>query len=61
MLQRSSSVLNITNSVDAIDLERSVFNKIAGTGQLYMFRTNGMWSQIKTAGSVVIKGYPQLC
>ena len=45
-------MLSVTNSYDAIDLERTVFRKLAGTGQLYLFKMTGFWSQIKTAGSV---------
>ncbi len=52
-LHRSSSVISVTNTCDAIDLERMVFSRIAGKGELYLFKTEGLWSQIKTAGLVV--------
>ena len=42
-----------SQSCDAINLERSIFNKMAGTGKLFVFKTDVFWSQIKTAGLVI--------
>lgn len=42
-----------SQSCDAINLERSIFNKMAGTGKLFVFKTDVFWSQIKTAGNAI--------
>lgn len=35
-----------------IRLEQDVFSALAGQGQIYVYLTDGIWSQIKSAGYV---------
>ncbi|XP_075465730.1 mannose-1-phosphate guanylyltransferase regulatory subunit alpha isoform X1 [Ascaphus truei] len=38
---------------EVIRLEQDVFTALAGRGRLYVFKTDGFWSQIKSAGSAI--------
>uniref|UniRef100_A0A8C5DV55 Nucleotidyl transferase domain-containing protein n=1 Tax=Gouania willdenowi TaxID=441366 RepID=A0A8C5DV55_GOUWI len=38
---------------EAIRLEQDVFTALAGQGKLYVYKTLGFWSQIKSAGSAI--------
>uniref|UniRef100_A0A8B9PKA9 GDP-mannose pyrophosphorylase A n=1 Tax=Apteryx owenii TaxID=8824 RepID=A0A8B9PKA9_APTOW len=38
---------------EAIRLEQDVFTALAGSGKLYVYKTDGFWSQIKSAGSAI--------
>ncbi|CAH2305282.1 mannose-1-phosphate guanyltransferase alpha isoform X1 [Pelobates cultripes] len=38
---------------EVIRLEQDVFTALAGRGQLYVYKTDGFWSQIKSAGSAI--------
>lgn len=35
---------------EVIRLEQDVFTALAGSGKLYVYKTDGFWSQIKSAG-----------
>lgn len=35
---------------EAIRLEQDIFTGLAGQGRLFAYRTEGFWSQIKSAG-----------
>lgn len=35
---------------EVIRLEQDVFTALAGRGKLYVYKTDGFWSQIKSAG-----------
>ncbi|XP_073490415.1 mannose-1-phosphate guanylyltransferase regulatory subunit alpha [Aquarana catesbeiana] len=39
--------------VEVIRLEQDVFTALAGRGHLYVYKTDGFWSQIKSAGSAI--------
>ncbi|KAG8000758.1 Mannose-1-phosphate guanyltransferase alpha-A [Nibea albiflora] len=38
---------------EAIRLEQDIFTALAGQGKLYVYKTLGFWSQIKSAGSAI--------
>ncbi|KFZ67231.1 Mannose-1-phosphate guanyltransferase alpha-A, partial [Podiceps cristatus] len=38
---------------EVIRLEQDVFTALAGSGKLYVYKTDGFWSQIKSAGSAI--------
>ncbi|KAM9189065.1 mannose-1-phosphate guanylyltransferase regulatory subunit alpha isoform 2-T2 [Mergus octosetaceus] len=38
---------------EVIRLEQDVFTALAGRGKLYVYKTDGFWSQIKSAGSAI--------
>uniref|UniRef100_A0A4W3GHJ5 GDP-mannose pyrophosphorylase Aa n=1 Tax=Callorhinchus milii TaxID=7868 RepID=A0A4W3GHJ5_CALMI len=38
---------------EVIRLEQDVFTALAGRGDLYVYKTDGFWSQIKSAGSAI--------
>ncbi|XP_059823453.1 mannose-1-phosphate guanyltransferase alpha-A-like [Mobula hypostoma] len=38
---------------EVIRLEQDIFTTIAGRGSLYVYKTDGFWSQIKSAGSAI--------
>nr|XP_020647757.1 mannose-1-phosphate guanyltransferase alpha isoform X1 [Pogona vitticeps] len=38
---------------EAIRLEQDVFTALAGQGRLFVYKTEGFWSQIKSAGSAI--------
>ncbi|XP_040214060.1 mannose-1-phosphate guanyltransferase alpha isoform X1 [Rana temporaria] len=38
---------------EVIRLEQDVFTALAGRGHLYVYKTDGFWSQIKSAGSAI--------
>uniref|UniRef100_A0A803T389 Mannose-1-phosphate guanyltransferase C-terminal domain-containing protein n=1 Tax=Anolis carolinensis TaxID=28377 RepID=A0A803T389_ANOCA len=38
---------------EAIRLEQDVFTSLAGQGRLFAYKTEGFWSQIKSAGSAI--------
>ncbi|KAM5125684.1 mannose-1-phosphate guanylyltransferase regulatory subunit alpha [Mantella aurantiaca] len=38
---------------EVICLEQDVFTALAGRGHLYVYKTDGLWSQIKSAGSAI--------
>uniref|UniRef100_UPI00398EB6DB mannose-1-phosphate guanylyltransferase regulatory subunit alpha-A-like n=1 Tax=Pristiophorus japonicus TaxID=55135 RepID=UPI00398EB6DB len=38
---------------EVIRLEQDIFTTLAGHGSLYIYRTDGFWSQIKSAGSAI--------
>uniref|UniRef100_H3AGB6 GDP-mannose pyrophosphorylase A n=2 Tax=Latimeria chalumnae TaxID=7897 RepID=H3AGB6_LATCH len=38
---------------EVIRLEQDIFTALAGRGQLYVFKSDGFWSQIKSAGSAI--------
>lgn len=40
-------------SWESIALERDIIMPMTGEGNLYVFHTNRMWSQVKTAGSAI--------
>lgn len=35
---------------EVIRLEQDVFTALAGSGKLFVYKTDGFWSQIKSAG-----------
>ncbi|XP_018092963.1 mannose-1-phosphate guanyltransferase alpha-A isoform X1 [Xenopus laevis] len=39
--------------MEVIRLEQDVFSTLAGRGKLYVYKTEGCWSQIKSAGSAI--------
>lgn len=41
---------------EVIRLEQDVFTALAGRGKLYVYKTDGFWSQIKSAGWVLAGG-----
>jgi mannose-1-phosphate guanylyltransferase len=40
----------MTLARDSISLEQDVIAPLAGTGKVYVYKTERFWSQIKTAG-----------
>ncbi|XP_050771893.1 mannose-1-phosphate guanyltransferase alpha isoform X1 [Gopherus flavomarginatus] len=38
---------------EVIRLEQDIFTALAGRGKLYVYKTDGFWSQIKSAGSAI--------
>ncbi|XP_048860886.1 mannose-1-phosphate guanyltransferase alpha-A isoform X1 [Brienomyrus brachyistius] len=38
---------------EVIRLEQDIFTALAGQGKLYVYKTTGFWSQIKSAGSAI--------
>ncbi|XP_072031264.1 mannose-1-phosphate guanylyltransferase regulatory subunit alpha-A-like isoform X2 [Amphiura filiformis] len=38
---------------DSIRFEQDVLSPLAGTGELFVYKTNNFWSQIKSAGSAI--------
>ncbi|XP_010213655.1 PREDICTED: striated muscle preferentially expressed protein kinase, partial [Tinamus guttatus] len=38
---------------EVIRLEQDIFTALAGSGKLYVYKTDGFWSQIKSAGSAI--------
>ncbi|XP_041056981.1 mannose-1-phosphate guanyltransferase alpha-A-like [Carcharodon carcharias] len=54
--QQDLSIEEGTNGwqrVEIIRLEQDIFTTMAGRGSLYIYRTEGFWSQIKSAGSAI--------
>ncbi|XP_069792170.1 mannose-1-phosphate guanylyltransferase regulatory subunit alpha-A-like [Narcine bancroftii] len=45
--------LNGRLRAEVIRLEQDIFTTIAGRGSLYIYKTHGFWSQIKSAGSAI--------
>nr|XP_033801281.1 mannose-1-phosphate guanyltransferase alpha [Geotrypetes seraphini] len=45
--------INGWQRTEVIRLEQDVFTALAGHGRLYVFKTDGFWSQIKSAGSAI--------
>jgi mannose-1-phosphate guanylyltransferase len=43
----------MTLARDSISLEQDVIAPLAGTGKVYVYKTERFWSQIKTAGSAI--------
>ncbi|TNN88716.1 Mannose-1-phosphate guanyltransferase alpha-A [Liparis tanakae] len=54
--QQDMSLEEPTNGwhrAEAIRLEQDIFTALAGQGKLYVYKTPGFWSQIKSAGSAI--------
>ncbi|XP_067890551.1 mannose-1-phosphate guanyltransferase alpha-A isoform X2 [Heterodontus francisci] len=54
--QQDLSIEECTNGwqrAEVIRLEQDIFTTMAGRGSLYIYKTNGFWSQIKSAGSAI--------
>ncbi|XP_061465389.1 mannose-1-phosphate guanyltransferase alpha isoform X2 [Rhineura floridana] len=51
LLQEEST--NGWQRAEAIRLEQDVFTALAGQGRLFAYKTEGFWSQIKSAGSAI--------
>ncbi|XP_078408882.1 mannose-1-phosphate guanylyltransferase regulatory subunit alpha-A-like [Cetorhinus maximus] len=54
--QQDLSIEEGTNGwqrVEIIRLEQDIFTTMAGRGSLYIYKTEGFWSQIKSAGSAI--------
>ncbi|XP_051882039.1 mannose-1-phosphate guanyltransferase alpha-A [Pristis pectinata] len=45
--------INGWQRAEVIRLEQDIFTTIAGRGSLYIYKTDGFWSQIKSAGSAI--------
>ena len=43
----------MTYSKDAIDLETKIFPALSAARKFFVFKSNNLWSQIKTAGSAI--------
>ncbi|XP_033101892.1 mannose-1-phosphate guanyltransferase alpha-A-like isoform X2 [Anneissia japonica] len=44
---------SFTPAKDCIRFEQDIFTPLAGSGSLFVFKTQGFWSQIKSAGSAI--------
>uniref|UniRef100_A0A8C6Z3M2 GDP-mannose pyrophosphorylase A n=1 Tax=Nothoprocta perdicaria TaxID=30464 RepID=A0A8C6Z3M2_NOTPE len=56
VFQRNQQELENSNGwqrAEVIRLEQDVFTALAGSGKLYVYKTDGFWSQIKSAGSAI--------
>ncbi|XP_072436161.1 mannose-1-phosphate guanylyltransferase regulatory subunit alpha-A-like [Chiloscyllium punctatum] len=54
--QQDLSIEENTNGwqrAEVIRLEQDIFTTMAGRGSLYIYKTDGFWSQIKSAGSAI--------